>query len=110
MTAAYPEDSGAVWGAAQDAAIVAADSSCGHSIAVSLQHLHWDLQTQHRVLYSKLADDHWGERQKTDIYCTKNIHAVVAQYNYGPASDSNIFWATGAEILSFGFKWMLVLQ
>lgn len=46
MTAAYPEDSGAVWGAAQDAAIVAADSSCGHNIAVSLQHLHWDLQTQ----------------------------------------------------------------
>lgn len=106
MTAAYPEDSGAVWGAAQDAAIVAADSSCGHSIAVSLQHLHWDLQTQ--VIQQTSRGP--LRRKKTDIYCTKNIHAVVAQYNYGPASDSNIFWATGAQILSFGFKWMLVLQ
>lgn len=101
MTAAYPEDSGAVWGAAQDTVIVAADSSCGHSIAVSLQHLHWDLQTQRRVLHSEPAEDHWGERQMTDIYCTKNIHAVEAQYNYGPASDSIIFWPTGDQSLRF---------
>ncbi len=48
-TGTYPEDGGAVWGAAEDAAVVEAESSGGDGVAVTSQHLHWNLKTRERT-------------------------------------------------------------